>query len=118
MQVHLLDDPVGYLAGIVENFIFYRHDPESGRVRLGHTGTGKAPNYKIEKPSYRHALPVSNLTFEMTVTPANTFNGRTHREMVELDDCPWHDKNWSTDTFTFAELKAMLSKVSQNTSVH
>ncbi|MCA1379432.1 hypothetical protein I6F34_01180 [Bradyrhizobium sp. BRP05] len=118
MQIHLLDDPVGYVTGIIENFVDYRYDPESSKVRLGRTGTGKAPNYKIEKPSYRHALTVGDLTFEMTATPANTFSGRTHREMVELDDCPWHDKNWSTDTFTFVELKFLLSRLSQNTNIH
>jgi hypothetical protein len=53
----------------------------------------------------------------MTKTPARIFNGRNHREMVELDDLERHDENWSAETMTFGELKALLSNLSQSQSI-
>jgi hypothetical protein len=118
MQIDLLEDPVGYLAGMVGNFVSYRYDPGTSKVRFGTTGTGKAPNYKIESPSFLHPLNVRDRTFEMTVTPAHTFHGRSHREMVELDQCYRNDEHWSADTMTFAELKALLFEVAQTKTIH
>jgi hypothetical protein len=38
--------------------------------------------------------------------------------MTELDDQERHDENWSTATMTFAELKALLSSLSQSECSH
>ncbi len=118
MQIHLLDDAKGYISGIITNFYEYGYDPLTSAIRFGRTGTGKAPNYKIEEPSYPRTLRVRGLAFELTVTPASTFSGRNHRKMIELDDCERHDRNWMADTMTIADLEGLLSKVGQSEQIH
>jgi hypothetical protein len=82
------------------------------------SGSRIAPNYKIEAPSIPRTLKIGTQEFAMTKTPAQTFNGRNHREMTELDDLERQDENWSTDTMIFAELKALLSNLWQSKSKH
>jgi hypothetical protein len=116
--VHMLPAPVEYVRDVVGNFVFHRYDPETSAIRIGIKGSGIAPNYKIEEPSVLRVFTVGSLSFEMTETPARTFNGRGHREMRELDDRERHDENWSTETVTFAELKALLGSLSQSGRRH
>jgi hypothetical protein len=116
--VHLLADPIGYVNEVISSFVSYGYDPETSKVRIGITGKGDAPNYKIEEPSFTAPLAVRSLPFEMTVTPAHTFNGRNHTEMTRLVDHPWHRENWSTDVMSFTELKALLSSLSRSESQH
>ncbi len=52
------------------------------------------------------------------MTPARTFSGRDHREIMELDDLERHGENWSTASMNFAELKTLLSNLSQSESEH
>jgi hypothetical protein len=115
-----LVDPVGYITGVAANFVSCGYDPETSGIRIGTKGVGVAPNYKIEKPSYLHTLKIRRLSLEttVTVTPSQTFNGRNHREMVELDDLERHDNNWSMATMTFGELKELLSRLSRSQSIH
>jgi hypothetical protein len=116
--IHALTDPVEYINGVAANFVSYGYDPETCVIRHGIKGAGIAPNYRIEEPSVPITINVCGTTITMTATPAHTFNGRNHREMVELDDLEWHDENWSAKTTTFGELKALLSKLSQSRSIH
>ena len=123
--VHILSDPIEYVSGVLGNFVSCRYDPETSKVRIGVTGKGDAPNYKIEEPNVTVTLAVHplslaghSLSFDMTKTPARTFNGRNHREMTELDDHERHGENWSTKTMSNAELKALLSSLSQSESQH
>ncbi len=111
---HVLSDAVEYVRGVVSNFVSHGYDCETSAVRIGVTGAGVFPNYKIEEPSVPVTVTVLSRQFEMIMTPARTFSGRNHREMTELDDHERHDENWSTDTMSFAELKALLSNLSQS----
>jgi hypothetical protein len=114
--IHMLFDPIEYVSGVVSNFVGFGYDPESSVVRNGITGTGVAPNYKIEERSFRQKLTAGAVSLEMTVTPARTFSGRNHREMTELDDEERHSEHWSTESMSFAELKILLSSLSQSKS--
>ncbi len=116
--IHVLSDPIEYAGEVVRNFALYGYDRETSAIRIGVTGTGIFPNYKIEEPSVPVTVSVLSHQFGMTATPAHTFSGRNHREMTELDDHEWHDENWSTDTMSFAELKALLSNLSQSKLKH
>jgi hypothetical protein len=116
--IHVLSDPIEYVDGVFGNFTFYGYDPETSAIRIGVKGSGIAPNYKIEAPSIPFTLKIGTQEFAMTETPAHTFNGRNHREMIELDDLERQDENWSTDTMSFAELKALLSSLWQSKSKH
>jgi hypothetical protein len=107
--VHVLSDPVAYIRGILRNFDQSQHDPADSVIRVGTTGAGFQPNYKIERPSAPATFNVGHRQFTMTVTPADTFSGRDHREMMELGDHPWHSKHWSSAMSTLAELQALLT---------
>ncbi len=98
-----LADPVGWLDGVLGNFVAHGFDPETCTIRRGKRGTGRAPNYKIEEPSRLTEFPFGYLT----ETPGRTFNGRHHREMTWLDDLERHDEHWS-EVMTFNEVKALL----------
>jgi hypothetical protein len=110
--VHILPYPIEYVRDVVGNFVSHGYEPETSTIRIGVKGAGIAPNYRIEEPPVRFVLTRCSHRFEMTQTPARTFNGLNHREMRELDDCEWRDENWSADTMTFAEVKTLLSSLS------
>src|SRR5712692_1951203 len=105
--VHVLSAPLEYVSGVVSNFVLYGYDRETSAIRIGVTGEGIFPNYKIEEPSVSVTITVRSCQIEMTKTPARTFSGRNNREMAELDDHERHDKNWSTKTMSFDELVAL-----------
>ena len=73
----------------------------------------ECPNYKIERPSAPITIERQNprFKFKFTVTPANTFSGRDHREMAELDDRERHDDHWSSETSTLPELQVLLTRL-------
>lgn len=108
-----MSDPVKYVGGVVRNFALYGYDRETSAIRIGVSGAGIFPNYKIEKPTVAVTITVVSRQFRMTMTPAHTFSGRNHREMTELNDQERHDENWSTNTMTIAELEALLSNLWQ-----
>ncbi len=109
--INVLSDPVAYVSGVLSNFAFYGYDRDASTVRIGITGTGIFPNYKIEEPS----VPGQ---FDMIAIPGRTFSGRNHRQMTELDDHERHDENWSTARMSFAELDALFSNLSQSKVRH
>jgi hypothetical protein len=114
--IHVLSDPIEYVSGVISNFVSYGYDRETSAIRIGVTGVGVFPNYKIEEPSV--PVTVAVLSHQFKMTPAHTFSGRNHREMMELDDHERHDENWSTNTMSFAELEELLSNLSQSKSKH
>jgi hypothetical protein len=109
--VHVLADPVGYVNAVVSNFVAYGYDPETSAVRIGVTGSGVAPNYRIEKPSVQFTFNIGGTTITMIETPGRIFNGPNHREMTELYDLERHAKNWSENMMMIVELKTLLSHI-------
>jgi len=116
--IHVLPNPIEHLSGVVSNFVYYGYDPETSAIRFGATGVGIFPNYKIEEPSVPVTITVHTLQREMNKTPARTFSGRNHRQMTELDDRERHDENWTIDTINLAELRALLSTLSQTKTLN
>ena len=94
--IHVLSDPNEYVSGVLGNFVSHGYNPETSAIRIGVKGTGVAPNYKIEEPSFLITLNIGSQPFEVPITPAHTFSGRNHREMKELDDLERHDAAWSS----------------------
>ncbi|MGQ0444279.1 MAG: hypothetical protein ACT4O2_03895 [Beijerinckiaceae bacterium] len=112
---HNLANPVGWLTGVISNFVAHGFDPETCTIRRGITGKGVFPNYKIEQPSHQFTpcIPLStggSLVRELTCTPGRTFNGRHHGEMTELDDLERRDQHWSA-AMTFNDLKKLPCQV-------
>jgi hypothetical protein len=81
--------------------IMQRDQADSQRGAPNKIGVaGTAPNYRIEEPRVLTRFTVRHGTFERTfekmALPVRIFNGRNHREMVELLDLERHDEHWST----------------------
>ena len=120
--IHLLDDPVAYVNGILTSFVAYRYDPLSSVIRIGTTGDGVAPNYRIEKKSRKRAVtvegPTKALTVEFTETPSHIFSGRNHRQMAELDDLERGESTWSEATVSFMDLQELLGRLQSSPGIH
>src|SRR5215471_13373931 len=71
--IPILSDPTEYVSGILGNFLSYGYDPETSAVRIGVTGAGVCPNYKIEEPSFSHIVAVNCLKRSLE---AQAFSGR------------------------------------------
>ena len=94
-------DRNSYIQGVLSNFISSGCNPKAHKIRLGTSGEGFAPNYRIEDEA-ENTLILRDFT--IAGTGSRTFNGRSHREMTELDDHPWHSNHWSR-LISFSELQ-------------
>jgi hypothetical protein len=81
------------------------------RARIGITGKGVAPNYRVESTELMTIDPVTicGIVFNFHNTGLyKTFRGTTHEEMAHLDDFESHDENWSSQAMTFSDVETFL----------
>ena len=72
---HLLADAEEYVRRIMENMMSGPYDRDDAVVRIGVSGTGIAPNYRIEYPN-QPELAALGLTIG-----ADTYSGKGHKEL-------------------------------------
>jgi hypothetical protein len=97
--VDTLIDRENYLRGVVGNLSPRHRQHGSAVVRIGITGEGKAPHYRVETPP---DAPGNQ--------PGRTaFNGRNHEILV--DDDLMMEQNWSERSMTLAEVRTLLGQV-------
>jgi hypothetical protein len=77
----LLADAEEYVRRIMENMMSGPYARDDAVVRIGVSGTGVAPNYKIEYPAGQPEMAALGLTIT-----ADTYSGRGHKELRHLDD--------------------------------
>jgi hypothetical protein len=108
-----------YLAGVLVNILAAEAgglDPEKLRIRIGVTGQGSRPNYRIESSQLEG---IDEFTFNLPSGGSDhvklprsalhkIFRGANHSEMVELDDLGSHERSWSTDTVSGSQIKLVL----------
>jgi hypothetical protein len=105
-----------YLDGVLVNILAAEAsglDPEKLRIRIGVTGQGSRPNYRIESSQLEGIEFTFNLPSGGSLKLPHsglhkTFRGANHSEMVELDDLGSHERSWSTDTVSGSQIKLML----------
>jgi hypothetical protein len=104
-----------YLDGVLVNILAAEAgglDPEKLRIRIGVTGQGSRPNYRIESSELEGIEVTFNSPSGPVTLPRSalhkTFRGANHSEMVELDDLGSHERSWSTDTVSGSQIKLML----------
>jgi hypothetical protein len=108
-----------YLDGVLVNILAAEAgglDPEKLRIRIGVTGQGSRPNYRIESSQlegiYEFTFNLPSGGSHLVKLPRSafhkTFRGANHSEMVELDDLVIHERSWSTDTVSGSQIKLML----------
>jgi hypothetical protein len=89
-------DP-SYFRQVMGNMVslgFGPRQPEPAHVRFGITGIGYAPNYQIEGPD----------------GAKHCFRGMGHAEASEVDD-EFAPGNLSEDRFSYADIQAMLARL-------
>ena len=102
---HLLADAEEYVRRVMENMMSGPYDRDEAVVRIGVSGTGVAPNYKIEYPRDQPDLVVMGHTLRSQ--PAETHSGRSHKGLRHLDDL-FRGERWSTRTMSFVDLQNLI----------
>ncbi len=90
-----LDKPEDFVIGAMRNMRpLWRDNPDT-RLRIGVTGKGKAPNYRLE--------PTES-------TEGVAFNGANH-EPFPPDEQINGAANWSTATMSWLDLQATMGEI-------
>ncbi len=107
---HLLADAEEYVRRVMGNMVSGPYDRDRAVVKIGVSGGGTAPNYRIEYPADDQPdMVVLGHTF--IVQPADTYSGRSHKELSHLDDLYRRDEHWSTRTMSFADLQNLIGSL-------
>lgn len=96
-----LDKPEEYLRGIVGNLNECQRTYGDAWVRIGITGRGIVPHYRVEMPAEAAGTPVP--------WPWKVFNGRNHKTLVDEDLL--RDEHWSKRSMTLEETRKLLGEI-------
>ena len=97
----LLEDPEGYVRGVLENMGPCRRRHGAAYARIGVEGDGKAPNYQIEHEQHAGVPPPASIF--------GAFRGRGHKPLVENEALQRH--TWSTDAMPFDQVQSLLGEI-------
>ncbi len=89
---HLLEKPEDYVPAVFGKINSSQRSDPPAAVRIGVTGDGKFPNYRIEHPTGLDG----------------PFSGVTHNEITPLSE---RDDGWSQATMSFEEVRSLLARV-------
>ena len=80
-------------------------------VRIGVTGRGVAPHYRIDRRSVGTAIFGDGPMIEFT--PLAAFHGSSHEPLVPEGEEPdiLREEHWSTAHMTFEEVQALLGRL-------
>lgn len=97
----LLGNPEEYVRQTFGHLHRIRREAKANaRLRIGRTGTGDMPNYRIE-------ILAEDAT---VVGDPQTFRGDNHQPLFE-DNSDLDEPRWSTATSTYAEVQALLGEI-------
>lgn len=108
-----LERPEDYVCGMLRNLCDCKREHGSASVRIGTTGFGVSPHYRIEFPS--QALPRFKARFKVGIFGA--FDGRSHKliewidEASQLDGSILMDEHWSTRPMSIDDVTAFLAYI-------
>jgi hypothetical protein len=109
--------PEDYVRGVLENLyacLSQRSGSQKGDlfVRIGVTGNGIVPHYRID---YFSSKGLGNISVCATF---GAFDGRTHKKIalleeasIQRDESILLDQNWSTRSTTFKEIENLLGQI-------
>lgn len=112
--VSQLKKPVDYVRQVFGNMNAYKREHGAAHVRLGTTGRGLAPHYRIEPAPDRYAF-LTDVKFDNgdwgdTSKYFIAFNGLSHHQMewgaAELQGAHWSEKYTSYD-----DVQALLGRL-------
>jgi hypothetical protein len=113
-----LNDPEEYFRGVLANMYKFKDKHGTAFVRMGATGKGKAPHYRIEP--VREDVSLERALQQIIADPAAfegedaknyiAFHGSSHKRLAwgsgELQE--W---NWCRDVLSIEGVKKLLGKV-------
>ncbi|SRR6266849_7097093 len=106
-----LAKPESYVRGMLENLYECKGEHGSAESRIGITGGGKAPNYRVE-----FSLPQNSLGLKIGIL--GVFDGRTHKPIEwieeiaeEKEEMPVKDEHWSSRSMTLNEVARFLGQI-------
>jgi hypothetical protein len=104
--------PEDYACGMLRNLYDCKREHGGASARLGLTGYGVSPHYRIEYPSQSEALPRAyNAIF-------GAFDGRSHKLIGWIDEGSQsaeesilRDEHWSTCPMSIDDVTAFLAYI-------
>lgn len=104
--VGFLDDPVEYVRGVLTNMTAVKKQHGSAVVRVGTTGRGVAPHYRVEPD-----LPDIEQILEQDLSPYFiAFHGRNH-EKLGWDHKQLQNDSWCMGHMTYSEVQTLLGSL-------
>lgn len=91
-----LADPEEYVRRVLSTVSSIRSKHGSVVVRIGVTGNGFLPNYRIDHSG-------------TSCEPINAFDGATHKPFTDVANID--TENWSTCSMTYDEVRELLGRI-------
>ena len=109
--VDKLREPEEYVRRALGNFHDVLMQEPTAKIKIGVTGNGAYPNYKIDRLTPPpDDDPVRKALFpDGIMRSERVFNGRTHRLLVDPEKV--RRENWSLRSMTFNELQTLLGQI-------
>jgi hypothetical protein len=108
-----LDDAERYLRGVFGNMVEYRKHHETAVVRIGTTGQGIAPHYRVQKEHSREGEDLGYFADVFNTGPIESsehfmaFHGRSHKKLEwGAEELQRH--SWSIRAMSYDEVQALL----------
>ena len=102
-----LQDSEEYVRGVLGNMISFKRTHAEPVVRIGTTGRGIVPHYRIE-PAGSTGSPGDR--FQEFIDHMVAFSGRNHRAMA-WDALDVRDEHWSTGAMTYDEIIGLIGEL-------
>lgn len=108
--VATLNDPEDYVRGVFGNMMAFRRRRIEPAVRIGATGEGLMPHYRIEPASTGNSLKAMADDIGSFIEHVIAFNGRNHRDM-NWTAFQLQGDNWCRAVMSVDEIRTLLGEL-------
>lgn len=105
-----LSNAEDYVRGVLGNMAKYRRKSLIPTVRIGTTGQGLVPHYRIQPKANDDDLSTAMESFGEYLTHVEAFNGRNHKTM-DWTALQIRGEHWSRGMMTFEEVQLLLGEL-------
>ena len=122
LEMGTLSNPDRYLTGVLKNLMACQREHRSADVRIGRTGGGRAPHYRIEPEGGSFASnerEIMGIDDPETVAREaehrwlacfNAYNGRNH-EKLDWGEAELQSNSWSSRAMSIEEVRNLIGGV-------
>jgi hypothetical protein len=107
--LHTLDRPEQYVRRVFGNMVEYRKEHGTAVVRIGRTGRGIAPHYRVQ---VEHSA-IGEVAGHFNDDPSEyfmAFHGRSHQQL-EWGARELRTEHWSSRAMIYDDVQALLGKL-------